>query len=119
MVGASQTRTDAEDDRFAKLKQMRCIACTICVETSRFMPTVRTVPEIHHLLSGNKRIGHMATLPLCVHHHRGEPSNGLSKTTMAAIHGPSLALSSRLFHQHFGTDEELLARVNSLLENMA
>ena len=118
MVGASQTRTDAEDDRFAKLKQMRCIACTICVETSHFMPTARSVPDIHHLLSGNRRRGHMYTVPLCRWHHVGDPSNGLSATTMSAIHGPALARQSRLFHQHFGTDTELLARTNSLLENM-
>ena len=118
MVGATKGRTNAEDDHFRKLKEMRCIACQINIESSRFMPTVRTTPEIHHQLSGNKRLGHMFTVQLCTWHHRGEPSNGLSATTMSALHGPSLARQSRLFRQHYGSDEELLARVNSMLEKM-
>jgi hypothetical protein len=35
---------------------------------------------------------------------------------MEAVYGPSLARSSKAFHAAFGTDDELLARTNKLLE---
>lgn len=114
MVGKTQDRTALEDERFRKLKAMRCAACF--APNNQFLPTNMGVVEIHHQLSGSTRLGHMYTVPLCTWHHRGEPSNGLSATTMSAVHGPSLARSSRLFRQHFGTDAQMLARVNARLE---
>lgn len=89
--------------RFDKLQRIGCICC-------RMAGHGYAIPEVHHVLSGGRRIGHQATLPLCPHHHRF-PNN---KT----VHGPSLADGSKLFHAHWGTQLELLAKVNSIIERM-
>jgi Recombination enhancement, RecA-dependent nuclease len=74
------------------------------------------IVEIHHLLSGNKRIGHHATIPLSTWHHRGQPYPSFNAFLMAETYGPSLARQSKAFHARYGTDQELLERTNKLLE---
>lgn len=92
--------TKRELERFRRLQELGCIACR---KLGKF-----SVPEIHHLLSGGRRRGHMYTLPLCPAHHRGVFHD-------EALHGPSLALSVRRFREVFGSDDELLGEVNGLL----
>lgn len=113
MKHSTGTPTKAERERFEALRALGCICCHL--RGFRHWPV-----EIHHLLSGNRRIGHAATIPLCQFHHRGQwPYGGKS---MAAnlkdardLFGPSLAHGSKPFHAAFGSDDELLARVNELL----
>ncbi len=109
MHSKAKRATKAEKERMAKLKGMPCVACLwwILLQDS---PT-----EVHHLLSGNKRRGHHYTVPLCVYHHRGIPA--ATKDEEKTI-GPSLARSSKAFHAAFGTDDELLARTNAMLERI-
>lgn len=57
----------------AAIKNMPCIACEIERERRkverRHMPDSQCGPtEVQHLLSGNKRRGHSATIPLGSHH---------------------------------------------------
>jgi hypothetical protein len=42
-----------------------------------------------------------------------------SKTEMGFIYGPSMATSKRFFVLRYGTERELLAHVNAMLEQMA
>ena len=59
MRHSTKTPTKAEQARFDRMKEMGlCIACYQRGE--RRWQYV----EIHHLLSGNRRIGHMATVGL-------------------------------------------------------
>lgn len=105
--------TKAEAARMARLKAMPCVAC-VTESIPQFEPT-----EVHHLLSGNRRRGHMFTIPLCAWHHRGIPgARSAFPDTPALLRcfGPSLARSSKAFHAAFGTDDELLERTNKLLE---
>lgn len=95
--------TKAEQERFRMLLDIGCIACAPIYNT----------PEIHHLLSGNKRRGHMFTIPLCPWHHRGYCHMGIE--LMTKFWGPSLAHGSKKFRERFGTDDELLAKVNALI----
>ncbi len=101
--------TKAERARLERLAGMLCVACCIYGK-----PTCHKV-EIHHLLSGNKRRGHLFTIPLCSWHHRGDPWTDCTARYMEANYGPSLARSSKAFHEKFGTDEELLKHVNEWL----
>lgn len=72
-------------------------------------------PEIHHLLSGNKRRGHMFTVGLCAWHHRGAKSFGRSNQDELVL-GPSLANGSKPFHAaFFGSDDAMLEYQNKLL----
>lgn len=61
----AQRATSAELERMDRLRQMDCMACAIRGDLPR-KPV-----EIHHLKLGNKRAGHLYTIPLCSDHHRG------------------------------------------------
>lgn len=110
MKHSTRKPTKAEAKRMAAIKGMVCLACALA-PCPTYMPT-----EVHHLLSGNKRRGHLCTVPLCVYHHRGiRPTLGMAKDEAEELFGPSLALSSRHFRERFGNDDELLARTDALL----
>lgn len=100
--------TKAEKLRMDRVSRIRCVACWggvgVCGKT-----------EVHHLLSGGKRRGHMYSVPLGIWHHRGIPLSGSNTSQMTWLYGPSLRLQSKAFRKQYGTDDELLARVNALL----
>ena len=113
--------TKAEQSRMDAMKEQgQCVACyQVGLKGTRHI-------EIHHLLSGNKRIGHMATVSLCAWHHRGDTTNivvggfgGATRSVTSAEAtkwiGPSLANGSKPFRAEFGTDKELLELQNALL----
>lgn len=105
MVGRQKPPTKDELRRYRALQELGCIACRI--------NGIYGVPaEIHHLVEGNKRLGNDYTLPLCGFHHRGEAENSIER-----LKGPSLALNKRAFIDEYGSERELLVRVNRLLEN--
>ena len=102
----------AREHRFRRLKEMGCIAS--------WLDGRMNVPaEIHHLNLGGKagqaRRGDDCTIPLSAWHHRGEPLPGYTATRMHEVYGPSLARHSREFRARYGSDEELLAKVNDIM----
>ena len=104
MVGPQPAPTKADRRRFDALHELGCIACRV-----NGVVTITTV-EIHHLVEGNKRLGHSFTIPLCAWHHRGDAENA-----MEMLKGPSLARNKRAFAKEYGTERELLAAVNRLI----
>ena len=106
MVGRQATTTKDELRRYCALKELGCIACRINGVTRE------AIPEIHHLVEGNRRLGNAYTIPLCTWHHRGEASSQWEK-----LKGPSLARSKRKFIEEYGTERELLEAVNKILEH--
>jgi hypothetical protein len=68
--------------------------------------TVWAPGEIHHLLLGSVRAGHLYTICLCYHHHRKNHQPTL---------GPSLSGGSKEFHARYGSDQELLDYQNDLI----
>ena len=102
------TPTKAEAARMDAIKAGPCVACHLRGVAS-------WCPEVHHLLSGGRRIGHMATVGLCAWHHRAVISFACTGTEMRDHFGPSLNEGSKPFHREFGTDAELLAIQNALL----
>ena len=105
--------TKDEKARMDKLSRIRCVACwgtdRCCGKTT-----------VHHLnkfgRAGQKRRGHAFTIPLGEWHHQGIPLKGLTTKDMQLAFGPSLAKQSKAFRTTYGTDDELLAKVNELLE---
>ena len=73
--------------------------------------------DIHHLLSGGRRIGHSATCCLCPYHHRGVVPEGRTAADYEYAHGPSLALKPNAFRRRYGDEEELLAIQDALLDH--
>lgn len=97
------TPTKVDLARFDMLQRIGCLCCRKAGSGYR-------APDVHHILSGGRRISHQATLPLCPNHHRF-PSDG-------SVVGPSLADGSRLFAAKWGSQEQLLAEVNQLISEM-
>lgn len=77
-----------------------CFAC--------FLDGERDVPAaVHHLVEANRRLGHLYTLPLCDpgHHQNGKPQG---RTSIHPGRSPA-------FIKHYGTERELLARLQRIL----
>lgn len=104
--------TKAESVRFDKLKALGCVACRLDGNGRDGME-----PQIHHFLSGNKRIGHAATVPLCYWHHNGLPYDGVPSEWFLKTLGPSFHKHTRAFRAKYGQDADLLALVNSMIDN--
>ncbi len=102
--------TKAEEARFRKLKELGCIACYLSGNGHDGVE-----PHIHHYLSGGRRIGHMATIPLCAWCHTGVPFDGVPSSWFLATLGPSFHRHTRQFRERYGSDTELLATVNAMI----
>lgn len=103
--------------RTSSIHALPCVACVIerCKQPNR--------TEEHHLnldgKAGQVRRGDEYSIPLCGWHHRGEAPREYTKTHAGLIFGPSLALSSRLFRQHYGSDDSLLIKTDADLAEAA
>lgn len=96
---AKKHKTAADKARFANLKWMRCCVCN---PAENFYP----MPDIHHIETGmGRRKDHQRTIPLCKKHH----TEG-----MLSIHR-----NKTVFQLWYGSEAELLAKVNALLEATA
>lgn len=115
MVGRStKPATKAEKAHFEAIKSIGCLACLQLSLPMQCGPT-----EAHHLLSGGKRRGHAFVVPLGAWHHRAVIWYSLNAHQMTEQFGPSLAKGSKPFHAMFGSDDELLAKVNELISEAA
>lgn len=65
MIGPHKKPNKAEQARMDALSKMQCPCCLMVLIHYHKV-------EIHHIVSGNKRLGHWYTIPLCAGHHRGE-----------------------------------------------
>lgn len=98
--------TKRDLSRFDKLQRLGCIAC--------HQLGFYSAADVHHVLSGGRRTAHKDTIPLCPFHHRGVIPQGW-KSEVRERMGPSLANGSKPFHAQFGTQQELLNKVNELI----
>jgi hypothetical protein len=53
--------TAAERAHMARVKEL---PCCVCIAGKQVDPT-----EVHHIVEGNRRLGHFYVLPLCTYHH--------------------------------------------------
>lgn len=97
----------ADVDRFQKMQSVGCVACYI--DGQRGVQC-----DVHHVLSGGRRIGHQATIGLCPWHHRG--ISNLGAQAASQLYGPSFARDPRQFKERYGTEVALLKLQNELLE---
>lgn len=93
---AKKHKTAADKKRFEALVKLGCICCRISARGYVY-------PQIHHIETKmGKRKNHARTIPLCLNHHQSGHSS---------IHG-----HRSYFEFFYGTESELLAKVNKLLE---
>lgn len=102
--------TKAQRKRWDDAKARGCVACHLnSVDHGLARASYGNDLEMHHLLSGGRRIGHGATICLCHFHHQAKrlpyPEHGYEE--QAKVFGPSLERESRRFHEFYGTDEQL------------
>ena len=72
--------------------------------------------EAHHIVDGGYRKhsgGDESRLPLCTWHHRGICLNTKTTSRMIYDYGPSLELMKKSFVATYGTERELLARLEA------
>lgn len=100
------------------MKAIGCVACWLNRQHGRpsASPGQHNL-EIHHQLSGGRRIGHDATVCLCHYHHQGKrlPFVEYGYRAQAEIYGPSLEREPRRFREVYGSDEAMLELQSILL----
>lgn len=89
-MGPSKPPTKAEREWMARIADLGCVACRKDGEA--------TPASVHHIVQGNRRLGHLFTLPLCPPHHQGDGHRV-----------PSVHFAKRTFVQRYGSELELLA----------
>ena len=63
-----------------------------------------------------RRRGDEFTVPLCEWHHRSVALRFGNAKSAETLLGPSLALNPRRFREVFGSDDDLLAEANRLIQ---
>lgn len=95
----------------ARIERMLLLGCAACAAIG--IPNHHVI-EVHHMLSGGKRMGHRFTLPLCRGHHRSEftvvQAGSLTDAQLASIAG-----GRKLFNAAFGTERRLWEGVQFVL----
>ena len=89
-------------DEAAYQRDVRGIGCIACIVSLGFSSPC----DIHHLLSGGRKIGEMFVLGLCPPHHR----SGLNNDTVVSRHHWKAE-----FERRYGTEAQLLARTRALV----
>lgn len=118
--------TAAHLARWERARSIGCVACHLN-GVDHVNRGVRAAPaqprdlEMHHLLSGGRRISHEATVCLCHFHHQGKrlPRVDVGYKVQAVIYGPSLGREPRRFREWYGTDQELLAYQEVMLARLS
>ncbi len=109
--------TAAERARMLLAKAGPCMACLSLVTQQLLEPGLVVYGcDYNHTKSGNIRRGHAFGFALCTWHHRRHPLGGNSFATMREVYGPSLMDGSRVFHETYGTDDELIEQQTAVNE---
>lgn len=90
-------KAEAEFQR--RVRELGCIACYVDMH-------IFSNAEIHHMLSGGRRMGEMFVLGLCPPHHRGGRDDN---ECVSRDH------NQRRFEAKYGTEAELLRLTNELV----
>lgn len=98
-----QSPNAQEKDWMDAISRLGCVVCLLQGHPG-------TPAEIHHLLRGGRRIGHLWTLPLCApgHHRYGDGSSKVSRHPWKSQ-----------FEQAYGTEAELLKKTQRLVASQS
>lgn len=105
MKGCSPAINEADRMRYLAFQDIGCICCVI-------EKRPQTPAQVHHITQDSNQ----NTLPLCPWHHQGQAPQGMDDDMATVFYGPSLAVSRRNFEARYGKEEELLVRVNALVQ---
>jgi hypothetical protein len=91
--------TKTELDYHNKVREIGCIVCKIFLR-------VHSECDVHHIVSGSRRKGHLEAIGLCPTHHR----SGLNNNQVVSRHP-----WKREFENRYGTEEGLLIITRGLI----
>lgn len=98
----------AESTRIERMLILGCAACSMIGIPNHHMI------ECHHILQGNRRMGHWFTIPLCAGHHRGMfTASQRSQLELAQL--VSVSDGRKMFNLVFDTERVLWEKVQFLL----
>jgi hypothetical protein len=103
MMSKNMPRATAyEQKRIHRMKaEIGCICCLLRTGVQNYHV------EVHHIVQGNRRLGHWWTLPLCRAHHRIRGVGGIFT---------SIADGSKAFKRIHGTELDLWLKCQHMLE---
>lgn len=106
-------RTSTKAPTKEQIRRWNDLQAIGCIATLLRTGVIGTPGDVHHLLSGGKRMGHDFTIVLHPWYHRGV---GLHPGRDRELFGPSLALHKKEFIEEFGDEMYLLEVSNQLLK---
>lgn len=101
--------TNAESNRIALMMDLGCLPCA---KVGYFGPSRK---ECHHILRGNKRLGHRYTLCLCVVHHQGR-WNTYQQLQILPEDRVAISDGRKAFRRIYGTEMDLWLKTQHLLK---
>lgn len=108
MTFSGKSLTKADEARRRSIHAGNCMACA----QRGIDMTDSGLIQWHHT-EGKKR--HDLTCGLCQWHHMGRLPEGWSEEACREYFGPSLFHEKKLFHEEFGSNEQLLEQQNKAL----
>lgn len=112
--------TRDELEHMALVKQLGCLCCRQLDPALGEDAAHVRYAEFNHHVGARGRLGADVGTGECPWHHRAVQLDGVDRATMLRRFGPSRKWpGSRPFHARFGSDAELLARQEQLLEQYA
>lgn len=116
-MGPTDRITPAHKQRFATMQELGCLISLV------YFNHPGTPGQVHHIISGGRRLGHDATICMKPWYHQGEPptvryAGRLIQLTVAQAtyrYGPSMAHNPSDFTHRFGTQDELLEMQDALI----
>lgn len=113
----NRAMTKVEVSRVLTAKECMCVACYVRAQEG-LMPSeyIAVVSDYNHTKSGNIRRGHGKGYALCLWHHKRQIEvDGWTFAQMTEVFGVSLLDGSRLFHEAYGSDDDLILLQDQLL----
>lgn len=89
-MGPSRTPNKLEREWMNRIADLGCVACK--------QDGIESPASVHHIIQGNRRLGHLYSIGLCYPHHQGDGRQV-----------PSVHFTKRTFVQRYGSELELLA----------
>lgn len=105
MMHRKYIRATAEEQRrIVEMLKLGCAACAfLAIPNGAFT-------QCHHITEGNKRLGHLYTIPLCCGHHQGVWPPQLIEL-IPEDYRVSIADGKKAFTRIYPTERELWTRV--------
>jgi hypothetical protein len=93
-----------------RIEAMLRLGCVVSAQLGLW-----SVAEVHHIVEGNRRLGHWYTLPLSPGFHRGVWSPEQIEVIPPDLR-TAISSGSKLFEKHYGTERELWMKVQARLK---